>query len=517
VSVIDLDSSSPTHLQIVATIQEFDPESRSTEFDEPIGIAFASNEKAYVALSSENEIAVVNVATRQIEIRLDITTQDPRAIVVRGDRLYVAPFESNNKTQLSGGTGEIDEDLVTFDIIEHSVANNNVLSLGHVLDIVKHPRVPDRDLYVFDTKTDTLIATVDTLGTLLYRLAVDSQGNAFVAQTDARNDANGRAGTKKHGLAELDNRALLNQITKFDFSNGYAQKPEFIDLEPLPPEHPKPGAALATPFAAEVSGDDSTVVATAAGSDKLFTVDTATGEIRGRTVVGAVPRGIAWENNETGSPAKAWVFNAVENSVSLVDLSDTTAPNVLDTIPLNDPTHPKVKRGRVAFNTASTSTTSTYSCASCHPDGHTDQLLWVLKTPIVTGGDQIMPRSTMPIRGLCEAAPFHWDGIPGDPYGGNNSANIRTSIEPNSDVDAPTTSTRHLIDGGLSLTMMLLAHTANNDAGQESELSAEQREDMAIFLLNVPYLPAQKRAYTNELSDIAEEGFSLFHVTGNYE
>jgi YVTN family beta-propeller protein len=215
VSVIDNDSESPTYLQVVATIQEFDSQTKATSFDEPIGIAFAGNEKAYVALSSENQIAVVDVVTREVTKRLRIPAHDPRAIAVHGDRLFVVPFESNNKTQLSGGSKEkIDGDLVTFDAWNHSIENNNVLSLGHVTDIVKHPNVPDRDLFVFDTKTDKLVETVDTLGTLLYGITVDSQGTVFIAQTDARNDANGRAGSKKHGMNELENRAFLNQITK---------------------------------------------------------------------------------------------------------------------------------------------------------------------------------------------------------------------------------------------------------------------------------------------------------------
>jgi len=234
VSVIDNDPSSPTYLNVVATVQEFDRKAKSTRFDEPVGIAFASDEKAYVALSSENQIAVVDVATRKVTKRLTITAQDPRAIVVRNERLYVIPFESNNKTQLSGGN-KIDGDLVTFNAWEHSVLHNNILSLGHVVDIVKHPRVPDRDLYVFDTKTDELVETVDTLGTLLYGLTVDSKGRVFIAQADARNDANGRSGSKKHGLKELENRAFLNQITKVDFDGSSAGKPEFINLEPLPP------------------------------------------------------------------------------------------------------------------------------------------------------------------------------------------------------------------------------------------------------------------------------------------
>ena len=65
----------------------------------------------------------------------------------------------------------------------------------------------------------------------------------------------------------------------------------------LPPKHPEQGKALATPFAIEISDDDATLVVTAAGSDKLFTVDAASGDVLGRISVGAVPRGIALENS----------------------------------------------------------------------------------------------------------------------------------------------------------------------------------------------------------------------------
>ena len=518
VSVIDNDSASPTYLQVIATIQDFDLKTKATRFDEPVGIAFANNDKAYVALSSENTIAVIDVPSRKISKRLTITAQDPRAIKVRNGRLYVIPFESNNKTQLSGGAkDQIDGDLVTFDAWEHSITHNNILSLGHVTDIVKHPKVPDRDLYVFDTETDELVEIVDTLGTLLYGLTVDSKGSVFVAQTDARNHINGRSGTKKHSLLELENRAFLNQITRVDFKNGTAEKPEFIELEPLPPNHPKQGMALATPFAIQITDDDSTLVVSAAGSDKLFTVDTESGKVLGRVAIGAVPRGIALKNTEGGKASQAWVLNAVANTVSVVDLSDPANPLVVGFIPLKDPTHKQVKLGRTWFNDADASTTGTFSCASCHPDGHTDQLLWVIKTPVVTGGDQIMPRSTMPIRGLRDTAPFHWDGIPGDPYGGNNSANIHGSDPPNSNVDEPETSTRHVIDGGLASTMFLDGDKTVNDEGKPGALSAAERDDMATFLLSVPYPPAQRRAYTNVLSSEAEQGYKLFHVEGDLD
>ena len=517
VSVIDTDPVHRTYMQVVATIQEFDLKSRSTRFDEPVGIAFASNDKAYVALSSENEVAVIDVGSRDVKKRLKIPAQDPRAITVRGDRLYVLPFESNNRTQLSGGTGENDGDLVTFNAWEHSIANNNVLSLGAVVDIIKHPKVPDKDLFVYDTETDKLIETVDTLGTLLYGMTVDSKGQVFIAQTDARNHVNGRSGTKNHGLGELGNRAFLNQVTTVSFDDGQAKTPIFFELEPLPPNDPKPDEALATPFAIQICDDDSTLVVSAAGSNKVFTVDADSGEVLGRTDVDAVPRGIALESEEDGKASRAWVLNAVANTVSLVDVSDATQPKVTQTIELDDPTHAVVKRGRIAFNAARASTTGTFSCASCHPDGHTDQLLWVLKTPIVTGGDQIMPRSTMPIRGLRDTAPYHWDGIPGDPYGGNNSANVHGSDDPNSSKDDPASTTRHLIDGGLASTMMRGDDKTMNDEGKAGHLTAAERDDMATFLLSVPYPPAQRRAYTNVVSKRAHEGFELFHIEGDYD
>jgi YVTN family beta-propeller protein len=519
VSVIDTDPASLTSLQLIGTVQDFDPVSKATRFDEPVGVAFASKDKAYVALSSENQIAVINVATRQVEKKLGITAQDPRAITVRGDRLYVIPFESNNQTQISGCVDEIDGDLCTFDAVEHVIDNNNVLSRFAVVDIVRNPEVPDRDLYVFDTRNDQLVEIVDTLGTLLYGLAVDSRGRVFLAQTDARNDVNGRAGTFGDGLEEMENRAFLNQVTHVDCSGSSCAEPQFMDLEPVPPAHPAPGMALATPYAIEISADDSTLVVSAASSNKLFTVDAASGAVLGQVELGKVPRGIALESDGAGQPSQAWVLNAVANTVSLVDVSDPARPRVTDTIALEDPTHPVVKRGRIAFNDAGASTTGTFSCESCHPDGGSDQLAWVLDTPIcdLPGCTQIPPRVTMPIRGLRDTAPYHWDGIPGDPYGGNNTANIRGSDVPNCSRTEPESCTRVLVDGGLATTMCETGTCPVNEEGKDGALTAAERDDMAKFLLSVPYPPSQRRSYTNVLSSEAKDGFRLFHIEGDLQ
>ena len=525
VSIIDSDPASPTFHTVVGTVQDIHPQRFSTRFDEPVGVAFASDGKAYVALSTSNRIAIVDVPTRAVTGHLPIRAQDPRAIAVRGDRLYVAAFESNNQTQLSGCLeDDIDGDACTFDAVEHVFSNNNVLSLGYDADIVKNAELPDRDLFVFDTTTDLPTAIVNSVGTLLYGLAVDSRGRVFVAQTDARNDANGRAGTRGHGLAEMENRAFLNQITRVDCAAPRCARPVVYDLEPLPPQHPAPGRALATPFAIQVSEDDATLVVTAAGSDKLFTVDAETGRVLGRTQVGAAPRGIALVSNEVGAPVRAWVLNAVGNSVSLVTMSSPQRPKVVKTIALEDPTHPTAKQGRIAFNDADASSTGTFSCESCHPDNHTDQLIWVLDTPACDKGEgaaadvrldagctQVPPRLTMPVRGLRDTQPYHWDGIPGDPYGGNNTASINANVEPNCAIDDPTSCTRVLVDGSMGTTMCDVTACSANDEGKAGLLDGETRDALADYILSVPFPPAPERPFDNVLTPSAQAGFHEFN------
>ena len=508
VSVIDTDVSSPTFLQVVATVQSFDGTTKATRFDEPVGIAFANDAKAYVALSSENQVAVVDVAARQVTGQLDITAQDPRALVVQSNRLYVAPFESGNQTQLSGCTPFVPGQLCTFDAQANT---SNIGSLNIVVDLVKNPAMPDRDLYVFDTTTDQLVETVDTLGTLLYGLAADSNGRIFVAQTDARNDSNGASGTASHALAEMENRAFLNRVTLVDFSGGNAAPPTFIDLEPLPPANPAAGQGRATPYAIQVSADDATLVVSAAHSQKIVTLDATTGAVLGEVTTGRGPRGIALEPSP-GPLTRAWVLNALDNTVSIVDLNDPANPTVVGQVSLDDPRHPDIKAGRFVMEDANASSTKTFSCASCHPDGHTDQVLWVLETPFVDGGNQVMPRATQPLRGLRGTAPFHWDGVPGDPYGGPNGTNVFGNDPPNCDGSIEETCARVLVNGSLSTTMKDVNDTATNDEGLLGNIDAAERDALAKFMLGIPYPPAQRRPYTNIISQTAMTGFDDFNL-----
>ncbi len=514
VSVIDVDVASPTRHQVIATITAWSEDAWVTDFDEPVGIAFADNQKAYVALSSRNRIAVVDVASRVVTKQIQVYGQEPRALAVRGGRLFAIPFESGNTTELSG-CFSLNDPGCTFEIVD--LASNSIdviLTRNMVADIVRRPGAPDRDLFVYDTADESLLFEVSGIGTLLYGLAVDSQGRVFIAQTEARNDANGAAGTAGDDLPELENRAFLNQIARVDCSASCDDVTVF-DLEPLPPLNPLGGEQLATPFGIEVSQDDATIVSVAAASNRLFTVDAGTGTVIGMTEVGAVPRGLALESGPDGGPLRAWVLNAVENSVSMVDVSILGAPQETARIILDDPTHPDVKRGRIVFNDAGGSTTGTFACAGCHPDGNTDQLLWNLGARCITPGcDQTQPRVTMPIRGLRDTLPLHWDGVPGDPFGG-----INAEVADSGQTAAPNCTDEHscfrnLVDGAMSSTMcdQSACPIDLNELGLAGALTEADRDAVAVFLRSIPYPPARSRRLDDRFSTLGAAGFRNFLV-----
>ncbi|MEC7492164.1 MAG: hypothetical protein VYB01_04655, partial [Pseudomonadota bacterium] len=66
VNVIDTAPDSPLLHTVTAVIDHLDLPSGEEVFDEPAGIAFASNEKAYVALSQTNQIAVIDATTYEV-------------------------------------------------------------------------------------------------------------------------------------------------------------------------------------------------------------------------------------------------------------------------------------------------------------------------------------------------------------------------------------------------------------------------------------------------------------------
>jgi YVTN family beta-propeller protein len=559
VSVIDVVPGSDTFRRVVETIQDVDGDGVSW-FDEPVGIAFAGNAKAYVALSSRNEVAIIDTATYAVTGVLPITNQEPRAITVRdvdtnGDQtpdatwLFVAAFESFNQSELSTcpdpndpgnggpppGSDPVQCTMGTGDLADFVIESPNIP--GSDTNIVIDPDVPDRDVFVFDTATDTPVSgsPVSGVGTLLYGLAATGDGQVFVSQTDARNAENGSIG---QNLEVLDNRMFLNQLGRVDCTNGgpCALLSDF-ELEALPPSQPAAGDQLATPYGIALSGNDETLFVTSAGNSRLFSVDITGGapailhilDLDGGVPADAgqqIPKGVAVHSDGNGAPQTAYVLNTLENTVSVVNVSNPANLVHVTKIPVgSDPTPDAVRRGRIAFNNAFGSTTGTFSCESCHPDSNTDQLLWRIGGECShngCGNGEHHARSTMPVRGLKNTLPLHWDGTLGDPFGGGNGAvgfggSGGTDCNlggPDGDHDC----FRALVDASLQGVMCTQGTSGggppvpgcpNDDQG---ELTETERDDMASFLASVAYPPPRSRRMDDSVSPLASSGFSDFFV-----
>ncbi len=558
VSVIDL-TSGPTQYQIIATIQDVDSNG-ATLFDEPVGIAFTGDsKKAYVALSSRNDIAVIDTSAcdnpcspNEVDGRLHITNQDPRAIAVKGNRLYVAAFESGNQTEMSMCPGEspssdgqctMNED----DLTDFVVQSPNIPSATK--NLIRDTDVPDRDVFVYDTGSDTLVDTLEGVGTLLYGIAVDDNDLLYVSQTEGNNDVNGIVqdlpgapsgpeddvnGDGVVNLTDMDNRMFFNQVAIYDCGGASCSPISGSPFEVDPAL--TPATALATPYGIRVTtgtGGASTAVVTAAASSRIFTLDDA-GSVLSQLDVGAIPRGVALSSDGNGDPLNAYVLNTLDNSVTVVDVSDPTDlpgnnPSPVTFAVGNDGTPTSLRLGRIAFNDAFASDSGNFSCASCHPDGNTDQLLWRIGgrdclgcTP---GEDEA--RTTMPVRGLRNTLPLHWDGTLGDPFGGPNGTVGANGNEPATctlgavgDPFREHACFRDLVDASLSGVMceqsagcqVSAAQAGAGGSGLPGQLTDAERDNMALFLGNVSYPPPRSRPIDDVVTASALQGFSDFFV-----
>ena len=504
ISVVDTDPASASYAQVVDTIQALDANG-VTQLDEPVGIAFASDAKAYVALSSRNRIAVINVATQAITGFIEITAQEPRAIAVRNGKLFVAAFESGNKTQLSAcGVASPPNPLpppCTLGLQDLTAFATNPNLPGETKNIVSLTNIPDRDVFVFSTANEALLSTGSGIGTLLYGLAVAANDTIFVSQTNARNLVNGTQGST---LAALSGRMFDNQVARVTCSGATCTAPPPTNLEP---GGTTPANSLATPYGVALSADDSTLLVTSAGASRLASYRTSDMTRQHALAVGAVPKGVAFDS-PSGAGGTAYVLNTLGNSVSKVSVDPVTRQLTLVATRAvgSDPTPTAVRNGNIAFNNALASTTGNHSCASCHPDGNTDQLLWRIGGSCedigCAPGDE--PRSTMPVRGLKNTLPLHWDGTLGDPFGGGNGAVGRNGTpEPGHDCNPNDADGDHdcfldLVEASLSGVMCLQPCSAT------PLLTVQQQNDMATFLASVSYPPARSRRIDDGLSSVAD-------------
>lgn len=113
------------------------------------------------------------------------------------------------------------------------------------------------------------------------------------------------------------------------------------------------------------------------------------------------PRGIACSPNGR----TAFVASTLDDSISILDLETMKSAG---RISLGGPAETsKRRRGERLFHSASITFRRQFSCSSCHPDGHIDNIVY----DIEDDGLGMGPIDNRTLRGINDMAPYKWIGI----------------------------------------------------------------------------------------------------------
>ncbi len=362
--------------------------------DEPADIVFTRDgAKAYVSSSRDNRVDVVSASSRSIVASHAIPMEEPRSLALspNGKFVVVAVFESGNRTTILDASRAPASDPQVGAI----VADTHPLSPG---------LLPDKDVFAINTRNERMIPrAAKGVGTTNFAIGVHpTNGRLYVANTEARNlvafeeNVRGHAIDSRITTVRKVGRSLV--VTPIDLNPS-------VDYGILPNPAAK-AVALSQPAAVAFHPDGSSVYVAAFGSARIAVLDAA-GTIRNRIPVGLGPRALAV------TPTRLYVLDHLDGTVSEIDLASETVLRSFPVAPV-DPRPAAIRNGQRFLYDANESGNGTMSCASCHVDGHTDQMSWDLGVP---GDDSDPdfpgakgPLMTQSLRGLRGTEPFHWRG-----------------------------------------------------------------------------------------------------------
>lgn len=411
--------------------------------DEPCDVVFAGGAgpaatRAFVSCSQANTVQVFDLSNlAAAPTNIAIVGEDPRAMGVSpdGSRVYVAVFESGNRSTVlgggiddSGGTLAFPPNVVNDPAGPHggvnpppnagalfvppiAVANPPRVSLivkkndadrwmddngGDWTDMVSGPavggtgvnksgRVPGWDLYDHD------LAIIDaaSLGVTYQRglmnicMAVGvnpATGGVLVVGTDGTNEKRFEPNLKGTFLRVYG--ALVDPA-------GPPAAEWIADLNPHLAALEYAVSSVPPAMRAESIGDPRAVAWNSAG-DRVFVAGMGSnnvvqfegdgsrhmpGGVSAVIPVGQGPTGLALDEQR----GRLYVLNRFE---ATIDVVDTSSKAVVATVPFFDPTPPEIKLGRPhLYDTHIGSGLGHVACASCHVDARLDRLGWDLGDP----------------------------------------------------------------------------------------------------------------------------------------
>ena len=117
--------------------------------------------------------------------------------------------------------------------------------------------------------------------------------------------------------------------------------------------------------------------------------------------VNTTPRGLAC----SADGATVYVASKLDDSVTVIDVRKLAAVGRID---LGGPKEVTLhRRGERLFHSANIAFRRQFSCSTCHPDGHIDNLAYSIED----SGVGMNPVDNRTLRGIADTAPLKWSGV----------------------------------------------------------------------------------------------------------
>lgn len=394
--------------------------------DEPADVIFAGNpQRAFVTVSLQDQVNVYDPANRAAAPTvLPIAGKDPRALATDGSRVFVAIFQSGNRSMIvpqsivssgaspyagqnpppnSGTTfvPAIDPSLPApppTSLIVNREGQNWKDDNNHLWDALVTWNLNENDVAVIDASSLSIGYQKNLLNVDM-ALAVQP-GTGYVTVV-------GTYGPNEHRFEEsARNSFQRNRIATFNPNNLAGPAPALDMNQHLlitPPMQPYKSdvtpqerhLSLADPrgivwntagTGAYVAGMGSNnVVKTNSMGTRLATID-----------VGQGPTGLALDATRN----RLYCLNRFDGTVSVID---TSSDSELGRVAFYDPTPASIKVGRpLLYDAHRTSRLGNASCAGCHVDATRDTEAWDLGDPAGTLDALAAPcNSGLPFAGPC--------------------------------------------------------------------------------------------------------------------
>ena len=416
VSVVDL-----TNRNVVATL---------LPGDEPADVVFAgSPQRAFVSVSMRDQVNVYDPANRSTPpVVVSVQGKDPRALATDGTRVFVAIFESGNRSMILpatlvsspngpyGGVNPPPNSGAVFSpplalglptppptsLIVNKEGSNWKDDNNHLWDALVTWNLNENDVAIIQT-SDLSVTYQKNLLNIDMALAVQpGTGKVTVV---------GTYGPNEHRFEESAvNSFERNRIATFDPSNLNGPAPALDMNQHLLITPPlQPYKITATPTERHLSlSDPRGIVWNAAGTAAYVSgmgsnnvVKTNSFGTRFATIdVGQGPTGLALDSARN----RIYCLNRFDATVSVLDTSNDTE---LGRVAFFDPTPAAIKVGRpLLYDAHRTSQLGNASCAGCHVDATRDTEAWDLGDP--AGAMQALDEpceSGLPFAGTCN--PWH--------------------------------------------------------------------------------------------------------------